>query len=518
MSGPLEQPGPPAGTLRAEELGLETLTSILEQSLDGILVVDAERRLLYVNDAILTMTGYTREELLGRNYMSVIAPRELPTMLSRAGLDIGPDTPARHTVIIRKDGGERDIEYSNIFLPQGVDGVLSAAIVRDVTDAFRQAREAQALSDIAASLAFDQPMTATLQGLAASVVAASRAVAAALILIDPELRSIRFAGAHGLNASFMVELERAWTPEFGLHSGRALQSLEPQIGLGARKGMLASERFAPLRRFLEVETWEDLVVMPVVYQGRALGTLTCYYGGNALIDTAEIELLRAIAGQAAITLVNYELFQEAEGGAAVEERQRLARELHDSVSQALYGIALGARTARTLLDRDPSKLDDPLDYVLSLADVGLTEMRALIFELRPQSLEQEGLMAAIEQHSRMLGRRHGLAIQLAIECEPELPLAEKEALYRIAQEALHNIAKHAQATNVEVTLREQAGRVELEVADDGCGFDPTQQYAGHLGLHSMRERATRLGGGLEITSAMGSGSRVSAWLPVGPAT
>jgi signal transduction histidine kinase len=118
----------------------------------------------------------------------------------------------------------------------------------------------------------------------------------------------------------------------------------------------------------------------------------------------------------------------------------------------------------------------------------------------------------------MIGRRHGLAIQLAIDGEPGLALVEKEALYRIAQEALHNIAKHAHATSVIVSLREQADRIELEVSDDGCGFDPTQPYAGHLGLRSMRERAARLGGGLEISSGVGAGSRVSAWLPLGPAT
>jgi signal transduction histidine kinase len=279
--------------------------------------------------------------------------------------------------------------------------------------------------------------------------------------------------------------------------------------------MLSAERFRPLWHYLEAEPWEDLIVAPVAYQDRPLGTITCYYLGDAPIDAAEVALVGAIADQAAITLINHELFQEAQGGAAIEERQRLARELHDSVSQALYGIALGARTARTLLDRDPSKVHEPLDYVLALADTGLREMRALIFELRPESLEQEGLMAAIEEHSQALARRHQFAVRLDIPHEPDLPLPEKEALYRIAQEALHNVAKHAHATNVDITLRTGAERVELLVSDDGRGFDPALQYAGHLGLHSMRERATRLGGGLEIESAPAQGTRVRAWLPIG---
>jgi len=514
VSAPQATPSPP-GALLAEGLGYDTLASMLGNSLDGILVVDGERRIIYLNDAIVPMTGYARDELLGRDYLELIAPREQETMRARAGLPVPDDAPARYTVILAADGTEREIEYSNIVMPDGLEGTLSVAIIRDVTLSLRQAREAHVLAEIAASLAFDQPMTATLQGLAASVVKATRAVAAALILIEPDLSSIRFAGAHGLNPGFMAALERTWTSEFGLHSGRAVRSGVPQVGHGARRGMLSVERFRPLWHYLEAETWEDLIVAPVVYQDRPLGTITCYYMGDTPIDAAEVTLVGAIADQAAITLVNHELFQEAQGGAAIEERQRLARELHDSVSQALYGIALGARTARTLLDRDPAKVHEPLEYVLSLADTGLREMRALIFELRPESLAQEGLLAAIEEHSQALARRHQLMMRLDLEREPDLPLAEKEALYRIAQEAIHNVAKHAQATQVAVTLYTIDERVELIVADDGCGFDPALQYAGHLGLHSMRERATRLGGGLEIDSTPDQGTRVRAWLPSG---
>jgi signal transduction histidine kinase len=120
----------------------------------------------------------------------------------------------------------------------------------------------------------------------------------------------------------------------------------------------------------------------------------------------------------------------------LEERQRLARELHDSVSQALYGIALGARTARKRLDSDPSNLAEPLDYVLTLAEAGLTEMRALIFELRPDSIETEGLVAALGRQVAATRARYGVAVNAELADEPEVPVATKEALYRIAQEAM----------------------------------------------------------------------------------
>lgn len=199
--------------------------------------------------------------------------------------------------------------------------------------------------------------------------------------------------------------------------------------------------------------------------------------------------------------------------AALEERQRLARELHDSVSQALYGIALGARTAQTQLERDPAKLAEPLDYILSLAEAGLSEMRALIFELRPESLQNEGLVAALTKQSDALRARHKLDLVTHFDPEPEIPLEAKEALYRIAQEALHNVAKHAHAARVELSLRTHDGKLTLEIRDNGKGFDTSREYAGHLGMKSMPERAAQVGGTFHIESQPGIGTTIRVEMP-----
>ena len=206
--------------------------------------------------------------------------------------------------------------------------------------------------------------------------------------------------------------------------------------------------------------------------------------------------------------------ERAQQLAAMEERQHLARELHDSVSQALYGISLGAHTALVVRDRDPAKLTEALDYILAQADAGLTEMRALIFELRPESLETEGLVVALTRQATALQARHGISVEIKSSVEPDLPFEAKEALYRIAQEALHNAARHARANKVDLRLNYTAQEIVLEVADDGVGFDPTGLFVGHLGLRSMRERAMRQGGTLDIESAPGLGTRVRARIPV----
>lgn len=265
----------------------------------------------------------------------------------------------------------------------------------------------------------------------------------------------------------------------------------------ARHDQLSSWMAAPL-------TLKDRVIGMVAFTAREPGYFTPRHATLAL----------AIANQAAIAIENARLYEQAQELAAVEERQRLARELHDSVSQALYGIALGAHTARTLLDRDPGQVAEPLDYVLSLAEAGLAEMRALIFELRPESLEIEGLVSALTKQGAALHARHDITVQTDLSAEPALPLKVKQELYRIAQEALHNTVKHAHASQVDLRLCQTSEAVILEVCDDGRGFDPTASFPGHLGLHSMQERVKGLGGMLQIESAPGQGTCVRAHVPV----
>ncbi len=176
---------------------------------------------------------------------------------------------------------------------------------------------------------------------------------------------------------------------------------------------------------------------------------------------------------------------------------------------------MASRSACIQLDRDPRKLPESLDYLLSLAEAALAEMRALIFELRPESLEREGLVAALSKQGAALQARHDMLVQTDLCEEPALPLTVKQELYRIAQEALHNTVKHARASKVVLVLRQTANAVILEVCDDGVGFDPLGSFPGHLGLRSMQERVSRLDGRLQIESAPGQGTRLLAQVPSG---
>lgn len=208
------------------------------------------------------------------------------------------------------------------------------------------------------------------------------------------------------------------------------------------------------------------------------------------------------------------LSEQAQELASFQERQRLALELHDSVSQTLYGISLGAHTAQEALASDPGEAIAPLEYVISLAEAGLAEMRALIFELRPESLASEGLITALTKQVVVLRTRYKLTVDAQLGEEPALSLERKHTLYRIAREALHNIVKHAHANTVLLRLDRQDDELVLEVRDDGRGFDPTGPFPGHLGLRSIQERAVRLGGTCSLESAPSQGTRLCVRLPI----
>ena len=212
--------------------------------------------------------------------------------------------------------------------------------------------------------------------------------------------------------------------------------------------------------------------------------------------------------------INAELERLSTGAsdrAASDERQRLARELHDSAAQSLYGIALATQAVRRTVERDlgMARLAEPLDYILQLAEVALAELRALIFGLRPESLAEEGLIVGLQRLAAAVAARHKLTVDLVANAEPDLDIRTKEALYRIAQEAIQNVVKHASARSVEVQLIADRHDVELRIADDGVGFEPGADYPGHIGLNSMKERAHALNLELTVDSHPGAGVQVN---------
>jgi len=261
----------------------------------------------------------------------------------------------------------------------------------------------------------------------------------------------------------------------------------------------------------------DFVGMPIVDGDRILGELFLANKVTPGGFTAEDEeLLRLLAAHAAIALVNARLYERSRELSIVEERQRIARELHDAVTQKLFSLRLTADAAATLVALDPARAVDELGIVRRLAAEVADELRAIVVGLRPVDLAGDGLDVALRKQAELLDRVHGSAVRFSGGPVPRLTAAAEQAAYRIAQEALHNALRHGSPSTVEVTLDASGGTVRLEVADDGRGFDlGPAGAAGRLGLASMRDRARAAGGRLELRSSPGAGTTVRLLLPVG---
>ena len=314
--------------------------------------------------------------------------------------------------------------------------------------------------------------------------------------------------------SIVLDVNTAFTSLFGYKRGEIAGKLWTEMGriLGLERQDDLVSRFRSNGRLTDYEL--DLEVPQGGGVTVLLSVTMITVGGEACALVIAHDITGRKRAEQELQRMQAELAQGIKERAALEERQRLARELHDSISQTLYGISLGAHTALSMMDTDREKVLQALDYVIAQARDGLIEMRALIAELRPETLEVEGLVSALSRHAAAIQARYEIGVEMCLCPEPQAPLRVKEAVYRIAQEAMHNAARHAGSTSLAVSLECDLQRVELWVKDDGVGFDTSADYPGHLGLSSMRERAHSLGGVLEIDSQPEHGTRVRAVFPL----
>ena len=293
--------------------------------------------------------------------------------------------------------------------------------------------------------------------------------------------------------------------------------------LGAMLAETAPYRAQDIRKDPRFEWWPaahpamtSFLGVPIVSRGTVIAAfyLTDKIGADEFTraDQSTIEML---AAHSAVAIENARLFERSRELSVVEERNRLARELHDSVSQTLFSMSLVADAAATLVERDAAQAKAKLEELREMARAAVQEMRSLIFELRPAELEADGLAATLRKHLEVLRRVYGTEIGFKQRgwVRP-LPAVELE-IYRIAQEALSNALKHAQAGRIEVGLTLTKATARLAVSDDGAGFDPADATirATRLGITSMEERAEALGGQLSIESGP-QGTRVELEVPL----
>lgn len=386
-------------------------------------------------------------------------------------------------------------------------GQLTAA--RDELEArvALRTRELAALYDVTAVASASLNLDEVLNRSLAQVVAVMHGRNGSIHLLDETGQTLRLAATYNVQSAVLPGIEQV--PVGTAVVGRIIGQKEP---LYVPVIAPDTEAIPALAANLSQNSF---LGAPLHAKGEIIGVLSIIGKANQQFSPEEVALLGAIADQVGVAVENARLYRQAEELAVVQERQRLARELHDAVTQSVYSATLLAATGRRAAAAgDWPEVANFLERLQTITGQALKELRLLVFELRPSALENAGLVDALQHRLDAVEQRVGIQTQLLVDDELPLNEAQETALYRVAVEALNNALKHAGATAVTVRITNQSGAVTLTIEDDGLGFAETAvAHHGGVGLHSMQERARQLGGELVIESKVGEGTAVTLRLP-----
>ncbi|MEJ2751562.1 MAG: GAF domain-containing protein [Candidatus Promineifilaceae bacterium] len=381
--------------------------------------------------------------------------------------------------------------------------VLSRQILeRKVVD---RTQKLSALYDVMTVAAEPLDLRKKLDDSLARVLDAVHAQAGSIQLLDNEGEALLLAAHQGFDTELTGKL-RVLPADSGLN-GWAVKHQQPLI-----LADIVTDQRTP--DFFRHSGFRAYVGVPMTSRGKTLGILSVFRNLRRPYSEEDISLLDSVADQIGTAIENARLRLENEQLLIVEERNRLARELHDAVTQSLYSLTLYAETSLRFSRAGQFDMaNNYMEQVAETAQQALREMRLLLHNLRPAVLEQLGLVKAIGQRFDAVEKRVGVAVDYQIDGEIDLPSRVEEALFHIVQEALNNALKHAAATEICLILSQQENRVTLTVADNGKGFRLADMNdSGGLGLLSMRERVDSLGGEFYITSEEGGGSKINVAL------
>lgn len=390
---------------------------------------------------------------------------------------------------------------------------LEQRVAERTAEIEKRRRVAESLGEVLRVLNSNMPLHDILDQIIEQARRIMEADAAVLTRINYEQRQVIFAARQG------TPREVDWVEGYPLHAAEMTDSAvlgrQPLVIEEARETLLEvlrQERDTDpgLRAWREatLNRYTSALVVPLIVRDTVYGSLSLYYSQPMKFSDEDVELANRFADHTSLAIENARLYEQAKEAAAAGERNRLARELHDAVTQTLFSTSLIAEVLPVLWERNRPEAEKRLQEIRQLTRGALAEMRTLLLELRPTSLVEVPFPDLLRQLTEALSARGRIDITLDVTVV-EPPLRDvKVALYRITQEALNNVLKHAQATQVRVSGRCEAERIELSIRDDGHGFDLESIPPDHLGLSIMRERADAIGAQLTIDTAVGEGTEV----------
>ncbi len=483
---------------------LLNLSQAMESLKDAVIILDAEGKLFYHNPAFESLFGYTAEEidLHGIRTALFVNPDTAETIFK--GVEEGKTWEG--DVKLRANDG-RIIQTS--FQLRGVidEGERRVGLVGVCTDITQQKRLedsehrqrllTEALRASTAVLTSTLDLPTVFDRILENVGRVVAHDAADIMLIEEG--KVRIVRSHGYEEDpFDFALSVGDSPLLSRMFVTQQTLIVPDLPAYRRLNGGATPEEG-LRAYLGV---------PIMLEGEVIGFINLSSREPNVYTPIQADQLQAFAEQSAVAIQNARLFRDSEELAVIQERQRLARELHDAVSQTLFSASMLSETLPRQFSSRPEQIPERLEILHQMVRGALAETRAVLMELQPERLEGTLLEELLQQLIEAAQSRTPFKISLEILGEERVPPDVKMALYRITQEALNNAAKHAHAENVAVTLEKGANRVTVAIQDDGRGFDPESASAVNMGLHIMRERAEEVGATFTLESTIGQGTLI----------
>lgn len=507
---------------RSEQAYRSLIEDVFNTSMVGVLILDREFRVVWMNNAVEIYFGVTREDILGAD-KRILIDNKLKCIFA------DPDDYSARLLLAYEDGDytdrfechvtagehreERWLEHWSQPINDGIYAGGRIEQYTDITDRkhaefaeVEQRRFAEALRSTAEGITSTLEMEVVLDRVLENIDQVVPNDSANIVLIDQD--EFHVARSRGDNKIATQEL-------VGIRSGLNAVSVLDQMRQSRQPLVLSS-----LDRLIEAHSYPPMgqihsyLGAPIILQDEVIGFINIFCHLQSCFEQSTTEWLKAFAAQVAIAIQNAQLFRRSKELAAVQERQRLARELHDSVNQTLFSAQTMAEASLRQWTTNPTEAYALLDEVYHLLASALSEMRVLLLELRPASLTQVGLKQLFEQYLQTTLANQTIRIQFEIEDIPLLSGDVQIALYRIVQEAVNNVVKHAGARTITVQARQSQEMLVLSVRDDGRGFSTEDERPTSLGLNIMRERAESIAARLHIESNVGQGTQVILTLPM----
>jgi PAS domain S-box-containing protein len=496
--------------------------NIFETASDGVMITDLETgSVLAANPAAAEMHGYTSKVLCGIRFQQLIHTKSLPLFANFAQVIQQGNLFEIQAQHMQQDESPLSVEWRAVaFKYQGKDCAL--VLLRDVSKRIKaehqlQQRVGLRVHEQSTLLEISQTLASTLE-LQPQLILDQLGILikythAVLFMLEDSTLVAR--AVHGSD-----RLETAAPFQIHLNGKDALETLfngRRPIRIADLWGNEASAKF--LRRLLgnDSKTLLEGVLswmwVPLAVMDRIIGGFGIAHTERNYFTVHHADLAMTIANQAAVTLVNAELYEHAQALAALQERQHLAQNLHDAVNQSLFSAGLIAEVLPRLWEREPDQARRSLEDLRRLTRGAMAEMRALLAELRPTTLTDTELGDLLHLLANAFTGRTNIPADVMVNGEGDLPADTQVALYRICQEALNNIAKHANASRVKIDLCHGPGGLALHIFDNGRGFGTSESTpSGHYGMSMMHERAEAVGANLKITSQPGKGTEVAITL------